>query len=83
MDLEKVGSQNWLEIWRKRKGLSPETVDKILSMPSGWTQKYEALGILRIPCCHLAELARIYRVPALEFHETIWTESARWRRQLS
>lgn len=83
MDLEKVGSQNWLEMWRKRKGLSPETVDKILSVPSGWTQKYEALGIMRIPCCHLAELARIYRVPALEFHETIWTESARWRRQLS
>lgn len=80
MDLEKVGSQNWLEMWRKRKGLSPETVDKILSVPLGWTQKYEALGIMRIPCCHLAELARIFRVPALEFHETIWGESRKWIR---
>ena len=80
MDLEKVGSQNWLEIWRKRKGLSPETVDKILSVPSGWTQKYEALGIMRIPCCHLAELARISRVPALEFHETVWGETRKWIR---
>lgn len=83
MDLEKVASQNWLEIWRMRKGLSPETVDKILSASLGWTQKQEALGIMRVPCCHLAQLARIYGVPTLELHEVLIAESMRWRRQLS
>lgn len=80
MDLQMVGSQNWLEMWRKRNGLSPETVDRILSVPSGWTQKQEALGIMRVPGCHLSELARVYGVPALEFHETIWLESTKWIR---
>lgn len=83
MDLEKIGSRNWLKEWRTQKGLSPEAVDKVLSMPEGWTQKCETLGLMRVPCNQLAKLAQVYRVPALEFHETIWIESARRRSQLT
>lgn len=81
MDLEKLERQNWLKKWRERESLSPETVDRILSWPQGLTQKYESLGLMRVPCCYLSELARLYRVPALEFHKTIWSECERFRRR--
>ena len=82
MDLEKVGSQNWLEIWRERKGLSSETVDKMLAVPSGSTEEYENWGIMRVPGYLLATSLRFMK-STLELHETLNAESARWRRQLS
>lgn len=83
MDPENINSQNWLEMWRQRKGLSLETVDEILSIPSGWTQRCEHLGLMRVPGFLLAKFARIYEVPSLELHDTVVTESSRWRRQFS
>ena len=80
MGVEIGKSQNWLEIWRKRKGLSPETVDKILAMPLGWTQKHETLGLVRTPMYLLTAFARIYEVPNLELHKAVIAESLRWRR---
>ncbi|MBL7542826.1 MAG: hypothetical protein JNL11_03375 [Bdellovibrionaceae bacterium] len=79
MDFELKISRNWLKIWRESKSLSPETVDQILSWPAGRTRRYESRNLLRIPCCDLAALARVYRIPAQELLEIIWVECEKIR----
>ena len=74
------GSMNRLKVWRKRTRLSAVQVDQRLKFAPGKTCLYERMRFTRIPCCELVKMAKLYRVPELEFIEVIDLEVRELRR---
>ncbi len=58
---------NWLEIWRTRSGIQAQDVNAYFGFPKGRIEYYEAVRILRVPCCELVQIVKLYDVSQIEF----------------